>query len=234
MAQLFDIDDGLREATAHARREAARLGHVTRTEVAAADPTGAVSVTVRADGAVVAVALHDQWRTRSAGDLSAAVVAALGAAQQAAAEAWSQALATNESDVDVDEPVTEGQPERPGDPAEFARELNGLLMLVEEQLGDLPRLAAEAAERTVEVAGPAGGITAVARQGTLIRLDCDDRWLSEAPRSRVGAELSAALTKALPGLRRQVDDAIQVGPVGELMDLAADPAVLFRRLGLTN
>jgi len=237
MAQLFDIDDGLREATADARRQAARLGQAARTTVTGADPAAAVSVTVRADGAVTGVSLHDRWRERSAGDLSGAVVAAVGAAQQTAVEAWTAAVTADESDVDVEAPAVEETvrpAEEPGNPAAFAHELNGLLMLVEDQLGEISRLAEEAAQRTVEVTGPAGGITAIAQQGVLLRLGCDDRWLAEAPRSRIEAELSAALTKALPGLRNQVDGAIRVGPVGELLDLAADPAALFRRLGLTS
>ncbi|NUR47274.1 MAG: hypothetical protein HOV71_03980 [Hamadaea sp.] len=234
MAQLFDIDEGLREATAEAQQHAARLRDLTSAEVSGADPAGAVTVTVRSDGAFVDARLHEDWRKRSVGDLSAVVAAALGVAQQSAADAWSAAVAADTpAPPDVREDPAPSTAER-ADPAVFAQSLNSLLQQVEDRLAELPEIAAQAATRVVEATGPSGGITAVAREGTLIRLDCDDRWLADAPRSRIEAELCAALGKALPGLRDQVDGAIRVGPVGELLDLAADPAALFRKLGLTS
>ncbi|NUR70100.1 MAG: hypothetical protein HOU81_04720 [Hamadaea sp.] len=234
MAQLFDIDEGLRQAAAEARQQSARLAALTSAEVSGSDAGGAVAVTVRADGAFVALSLHDEWRKRSGGDLSAAVVAALAAAQQSATEAWSAAVAYD-SPQTLDLPG-ESAPSTAdsGDPALFAQSLDSLLQQVEERLAELPDRAAEAATRVVEATGPAGGVIAVAREGALVRVDCDERWLAEAPRTRIEAELTAALAKALPGLRNQVDAAIRVGPVGELLDLAADPAALFRKLGLTT
>jgi hypothetical protein len=236
MAQLFDIDDGMREATAQAQRQAARLDMASVAPVAAADPTGAVTVTVRADGAVVGVRLQDNWRKRIGGDLAGAVVAAISAAQRDATQAWLDGV---NAETETPPPPAAALPGTPArfagaDPAAFARELQGLLAEVEAQLGDLPSRAREAAQQTVEVRGPAGGITAVAQEGALVRLDCDERWLAEAPRSRVEAELDTVLTRALPGVQQQVTGALRAGPVGELLDLAGDPATLFAHLGLTR
>ena len=235
MARLFDIDDGLRDATAQAQRQAARLDIGATAPASGSDPGGAVTVTVRADGAVVGARLHDSWRQRIAGNLTGAVTQAITAAQKDATQSW---LDTVGEDVDP-APAPPARREVPArfdgaDPAAFAGHLHGLLQEVEAKLAGLPRLASEAAQRTVEVRGPAGGITATAREGTLVSLECDERWLADAPRSRVEAELADVLARALPGVQQQVTGAIRVGPVGELLDLADDPATLFARLGLTQ
>jgi len=235
MARLFDIDEGLRDVTAQAQRQAARLDLRTTTPVSGSDPAAAVTITVRADGAVIGARLHDNWRQRIAGDLTSAVVQAIAAAQQDVTQSW---LDTVHEEAELAPPpiVRRDVPARfdGADPAAFARHLHGLLQEVEAKLADLPRLASEAAQQTVEVRGPAGGITATAREGTLVSLECDERWLADAPRSRVEAELADVLARALPGVQQQVTGAIRVGPVGELLDLADDPATLFARLGLTR
>jgi hypothetical protein len=199
-----------------------------------------VTVWVRADGAVTQARLHDQWRARlGRRDLGEAVAEALTGAQDAATRLWVEST-EDESTTVGEEPASpagrdqgwdEGR--QAGDPVDFARELLALIGEVESYLPDLPGVAQNAVDGEVSIGGPAGGITAVARQGALVRLDVDPRWLAEAPRNRIDEELSAVLAAALPGLRNQATSAIRgVAPVGRLMDLLDDPATLFARLGL--
>lgn len=228
--------DDLKELLAQSQDSAGRLGGLDRT-ASSSDSASAVTVWVRADGAVTQARLHDQWRSRlGRRELGEAVTEAITAAQEAATRLWV------ESTGDGPPAAVEPAPDRPapegrdaGDPVDFARELLALIGEVEAHLPDLAGVAQDAVDREVSIGGPAGGITAVARQGALVRLDIEPRWLAEAPRFRIDEELSAVLAQALPGLRNQATDALRgVAPVGRLMGLLDDPATLFARLGLAD
>jgi hypothetical protein len=231
--------DDLKELLAQSQEAADRLGGLGRT-ASSSDSASAVTVWVRADGAVTQARLHDQWRARlGRRDLGEAVAEALTGAQDAATRLWAESTGDG-STTAGEEPASpagrdQGRDEggEAGDPADFARELLALLGEVESYLPDLPGVAQDAVDREVSIGGPAGGITAVARQGALVRLDVDPRWLAEAPRNRIDEELSAVLAAALPGLHNQATSAMRgVAPVGRLMNLLDDPATLFARLGL--
>jgi hypothetical protein len=239
--------DDLKELLAQSQEAAGRLGGLGQT-ASSSDSAAAVTVWVRADGAVTQARLHDQWRARlGRRDLGEAVAEALTGAQDAATRLWAQSTSDGSTtageepaspagrDQDRDDGRDQGRDKgrEAGDPADFARELLALLGEVESSLPDLPGVAQDAVDREVSVGGPAGGITAVARQGALVRLDVDPQWLAEAPRNRIDEELSAALAAALPGLHNQATSAMRgVAPVGRLMNLLDDPATLFARLGL--
>jgi hypothetical protein len=226
--------EDLKEMLAQSRETAAQLGGLDRT-TAASDAAGAVTVTVRADGSVVQARLHDQWRSRlGAADLSAAVAEAITSAQTRSTEDWAAAPAGEPSAPTPNGPTaSEGEPD--GDPVAFFRELMGLLDDVESRLPDLAAVAQQAVDREVRVAGPAGGLTAIARQGVLVGLEENPQWMREAPRFRVEEELSAVLAQALPGLPKQATAAMrEVAPVGRLLGLLDDPAAFLARLGLTD
>jgi DNA-binding protein YbaB len=223
--------DHLKAILAEAQDSASRLGGLDRTTTAS-DEAGVVTVTVRADGSVVRARLHDQWRSRlGAADLSALVAEAIRIAQEKVSQEWAENPEGGEP-VTVDLTSAKAGHE---DPVDFARELMALLDEVEARLPDLTGVAQQAVDREVRVGGPAGGITAVARQGVLVSLELDPQWIREAPRNRIEEELSAVLAQALPGLRRQATDAMrEVAPVGKLLGLLDDPATLFARLGLVT
>jgi hypothetical protein len=221
--------DDLKDMLAESRETAARLGGLDRTATAA-DPTVSVTVTVRVDGTVVRARLHDQWRTRlGPKELGTAVAEAIAEAQSQAARDWAESPGGElEPALDVSTAWATGE-----DPVEFARELMALLDEVEARLPDLATVAQQAVDREVRVTGPAGGITAIARQGVLAGLEENPQWMREAPRFRIEEELSAVLARALPGLGRQATTALRdVEPVGRLLGLLDDPAALFARLGL--
>jgi hypothetical protein len=240
-----------KELLAQSQEAAGRLGGLGRT-ASSSDSAAAVTVWVRADGAVTQARLHDQWRARlGRRDLGEAVAEALTGAQDAATRLWAESIEDGSitageepaspagRDQGWDEGRDEGRDQgrdeggEAGDPVDFARELLALIGEVESYLPDLPGMAQNAVDHEASIGGPAGGITAVARQGALVRLDVDPRWLAEAPRNRIDEELSAVLAAALPGLRNQATSAMRgVAPVGRLMDLLDDPATLFARLGL--
>ncbi len=223
--------DYLKEMLAQSREAAARLGGFDRTAMAA-DSAGAVTVTVRADGSVVQARLHDQWRSRlGTTELGTAVAEAITRAQGQAARDWAESPGGAEPDTAVG-PIPAGVD---GDPVEFARELLALLDDVERHLPGLADVAQQAVDREVRIGGPAGGITAVARQGVLVGLEENPQWMREAPRNRIEEELSAVLARALPGLQRQATATMRdVAPVGRLLGLLDDPATMFARLGLTE
>lgn len=224
--------DDLKNMLAQSREAAARLGGADRTATSA-DSAGSVTVTVRADGSVVQARLHDQWRTRlGSKELGTAVAEAIADAQSQAARDWAEAPGGGEPEPAIDVSAARGTGE---DPVEFARELMALLEEVEASLPDLATVAQQAVDREVRVSGPAGGMTAIARQGVLVGLEVNPQWMREAPRFRIEEELSAVLAQALPGLGRQADGAArEVAPVGRLLGLLDDPAALFARLGLAG
>jgi len=224
--------DDLKDMLARSQETAAGLGGLDRTAYAT-DATGAVTVTVRADGSVVQARLHDQWRPRlGSADLTTAVAEAITSAQEKAAREWveSPGDAGRLSAVEPGAAVGSGE-----DPVDFARELLDLLAEIEQHLPGLAGVAQQAVDEEVRVEGPAGGITAVTRQGTLVSLEVNPQWMREAPRHRIEEELSAALVQALPGVQKQATRALRdVEPVGRLLGLLDDPAQLFARLGLTS
>lgn len=227
--------DSLKETLALAQDSAGRLGGIGRT-ASAQDASGAVTVTVSASGAVIQAQLHDQWQARlRSADFSSAVAEAIAGAQRQAAQGWAE---------DAAEPSAAApsavEAERRSDPPEqapldFARDLMALLDDVERSLPDLADVAQRAVDQEVRVEGPAGGITAVARQGVLVELTINPQWMREAPRNRVEEELTAVLAKALPGLTQQASGALrEVAPVGRLLGILDDPENLFACLGLNK
>jgi hypothetical protein len=226
--------DELKDLLAQSRQAAAQLGGLDRT-AAAADGSGAVTVTVRADGSVVQARLHDQWRARlGSTELGTAVAEAITNAQTQSARDWAEAPAGEPADHQA-VPARDQSDAEPGDPVEFFRELMALLDDVESRLPDLAEVAQQAVDTEVRVAGPSGGITATARQGVLTGLDLNPQWMREAPRNRVEEELSAVLAQALPGLQKQATSAMrEVAPVGRLLGLLDDPATFLARLGLSE
>ena len=222
--------DQIKDLLAGAQDSAGRLGGQDRTATAS-DAAGIVVVTVRADGSVVQARLHDQWRSRlGSADLGAKVAEAVGVAQEKATQDWLENPGgARPEPIDPRRAIAASE-----DPVDFARELVALLDEVEARLPDLAGIAQQAVDREVRVGGPAGGITAVARQGVLVSLELNPQWIREAPRNRIEEELSAVLAQALPGLQKQATSAMrEVAPVGRLLGLLDDPASLFARLGLT-
>jgi hypothetical protein len=232
---IGDSEATIRGLLDDARSTAARLR--VDGPVSGSDAAGVVTVEVSPRGAVLGVRLDERWRARLAdGDLGKAVVEALGSTQQAAATAWANgsrpAAAADSSappPADVPGRALRSRPEGAG----FARELLSLLMQVETTLSSLPELAAEAATREVLVRGDSMAVTAVARQGVLVRVECDQHWLDAARTGQVERELTSVLTRALPGIGDQVIAELRgTGRIGELLDLAADPVALMGRLGV--
>lgn len=238
-----DHVQGLREL----QREAESLAHLLSAAAGAggnvftgADSSGAVEITISADGVPVDVRLRQDWRDAlGATGLGAAIVAASTAAVTARLTAWGAAMA-EQRDTDrpsKDDPGWLAQAE-PGDPSSRQSELalQSLLDLLNEVDDRMPA-AAEAAQvattqpvtsanlaRTVEVTMTAGTVTVVY---------FNDRWLRTAGHDRIADALAETLKAAHHATARQQDRIFDSVPAfARLQQLTASPETLLRELGL--
>ncbi len=193
------------------------------------DPESVVRAAVNHDGGVVAVQIHPRWKSRLDGkDIGPAIVAAASAAAQALAEGRTEPAPPAQSDPP---PRSRSMPPA-GVPETVRWWLRDLLNDAESSVALLRDRVEQVAAEEVTGRSASGRVSATARGGALVRVDCSPHWLRDVTREQLQTDVLEALAAALPGQSHRVDAAMRgVGRLGELLDLAADPIQLMAALG---
>jgi hypothetical protein len=211
----------------------------------AADPTGAVQVTVTGEGRPSDVEVHQRWRERiEAADLGTAVQAAVQAAGLARLDAWAEdardALSDPVSPATAPSPAPDGSRIRPGvaapgrlDGDRREQALGEILSMLEEVGRQLDRCSAELREPTQAFTAysSARHVSAtVDDSGEVTGIAYDGRWLADAQAHAIGRETGQALRAAgLVAAERGALARLEAGPLGSLRRLATEPEQRVRR-----
>jgi DNA-binding protein YbaB len=238
----MDGNDGLPELAAleQLQREAAELAQVFGGVSAAfggaatgdfdgADETESVRVTVDAQGRVVGVELAADWSAHiESTELGTAVRTAITDATQRRFEAWGQAV-EEATERPAAVPPTAPPAAPPTAPEASIDELFYLLMEVSDQLEGLARGFEAAAQQIVEGRSRHDYVTVAIRNGEVIDIRCDGRWLRQTDAALVSLHLKQAFDAAY----RAADQAApkESSSLQEFRARSGDPIELLRRLG---
>ncbi|MEV0697700.1 hypothetical protein AB0I53_07245 [Saccharopolyspora sp. NPDC050389] len=191
------------------------------------DPSGVVSVSSTFDAVVVSVALADNWRqVVDPRQLHVCVVAAANAATM---------LALGKKLESADLEGTDQPQAAPGsdDSPLSSQDITRLLDEVTADLNAFTQQLTAIADQTVTAESPGRNVSGTAQRGQILQLSLDPNWASAARKSEIETEL-ASLLATLQSKSTPTD--LAGGPrsraIDELNDLASNPQLLLRRLGL--
>ncbi|MFD2422147.1 hypothetical protein [Amycolatopsis pigmentata] len=189
-----------------------------------------VAVLVSPDGEVMQVKLSPVWRQSvEPWDLP-------GRVRSAANAATMRALASSVERFDSTAPVTPVEPQAGAEESSLTSlDVQRLLDAVSEELDQFTERLAEVVDHRAQVQSAGGHVQGSAQRGQVLSLDIDPNWAGQARHSEIETEL----LEVLRGLHdRSAPGELAAGPSGsaisELMDLAADPRRLMRRLGMPD
>jgi DNA-binding protein YbaB len=196
------------------------------------DPDGLVTVVVSREGEVVEVRLSPGWR-RSVDPrgLHSNVLSAANTATM-------RALAYNVERIEIDSTAV-GERAEPGPDADQSplsrQQVQRLLEAVSMELDDFTARLSTVADHPVQVQSAGGHVQGSAQRGQVLWLDIETAWAGQARHTEIEHEL----VEVLRGLHNSsTSRALAAGPTGsaisELMELAADPRRLMRRLGMPD
>jgi DNA-binding protein YbaB len=228
------------------REAAAALGPVT-----AKDDSGAVTVTVDAEGRISSILVSMTWRNSyTAHSLAAGVSEAATKAGVARLEQWGSTV------VEADErpsgrvvPPTpldaDGLASRLSEAVEHDRSgsvyasmqvMSELLHELVDSIEDVRNEVREHLTREYTGRSASGHVTAtIAGNGTLLDLTFDPNWLDSAHPANLGREATQAIHEAYR--RAGGDDVATIvarSPLGRLQRLSEDPVALARAMGLRS
>jgi DNA-binding protein YbaB len=232
--RLHEHVERARKQLTEARNQVAAFAATTSGIAWGADPSSIVRVALNHDGGAVGLEVHPQWKSRLDGrDLGTLVVAASSAATRALAEGRMELPSQAESHPD--------SPPRPrsmpvnGTPEDVRSWLRDLLNEAESSMAVLRDRVERAAAEETTGRSASGRVTATARGGALVRVECSLTWLRDATREQLQSDLLQALRAALPGESHRVNGVVRgTGRLGELFDLVSDPIQLMAALGAAS
>jgi DNA-binding protein YbaB len=197
--------------------------------LAGTDPDGVVEVLVTADAEIAAVRLSRDWRR------SLDPRALDGAVLSAANAATMRALAKSVEDAEF------AAPDEPGvtQPAETSRlnaaDVQRLLDAVHQELAGFTRQLAAVTDRPAEAESSGGHVRGTAERGHFVALTIDATWAAQVRHTEIESELTEVLRElhfaSTPG---ELASGPQGAAISELRELARDPELLMRRLGMPS
>ncbi|HEY6743070.1 MAG TPA: YbaB/EbfC family nucleoid-associated protein [Lapillicoccus sp.] len=228
------------------REAAAALGPVT-----AKDDSGAVTVTVDAEGRISSILVSITWRNSyTAHSLAAGVTEAATKAGVARLEQWGstvvkaderpsgRVVAPTPLDADglasrLSEAVEQ---DRSGSVYASMQVMSELLHELVDSIEDVRNEVREHLSREYTGRSASGHVTATtAGNGTLLDLTFDPNWLDSAHPANLGREATQAIHEAYR--RAGGDDVATIvarSPLGRLQRLSEDPVALARAMGLRS
>jgi DNA-binding protein YbaB len=218
--------------------------------VTAKDDTGAITVTLDAQGRISAILVSMTWKTSyTAHSLAAGVNAAANAAGVARLEQWGTTL------VEADERPSERGLAPQLDADDLAQRLSEAVDrdrsgsvdasmqvmrdLLHELVESIEEVRDEVREHlTKEYTGrsASGHVKAtIGGNGTLLDLTFDSTWLDSAHPANIGREATQALHEAYRQAGGEdVETIVARSPLGRIQRLSEDPVALARAMGLRN
>ncbi|GAB2962684.1 hypothetical protein LWP59_18380 [Amycolatopsis acidiphila] len=190
------------------------------------DADHVVQVVVSPDAEVVAVRLSPSWRqVVDPRALHTSVRSAANAATMAA-------LARSVEQVDPTAASASPGASAVDESALTGRDVEGLLDAVDAELRQFTARLSAIVDQPAEVSSSGGHVRGSAQRGQVLALDLDSTWAGRARHTEIETEL----VEVLRGLHdASTPRELAAGPTGsaisELMELAADPRCLMRRLG---
>jgi hypothetical protein len=192
------------------------------------DSDGVVAVVVSPEAEVVGVRLSPEWRSAvDPRELHSKVLLAANTATM-------RALACNVERMDSTAAAEPAEPRADADQSALTtQDVQRLLYAVSAELDQFTERLSAVVGHPVQVQSAGGHVQGSAQQGQVLQLDIDPVWAGQARHTEIENEL----VEVLRGLNGSTTPrALGAGPSGnaisELMDLAADPQRLMRRLGL--
>ncbi|MFJ9783689.1 hypothetical protein ACIRSS_29200 [Amycolatopsis sp. NPDC101161] len=193
------------------------------------DPDGVVEVLVTADAAIAAVRLARDWRrSLDPRALDGAVLAAANAATM-------RALAKSVEENPI-EPAGDAEGTHPAETGRLdAADVQRLLDSVHQELAGFTRQLAAVVDRPAEAESSGRHVRGTAERGHFTTLTIDPGWAGQVRHTEIESELTEVLrdlhSASTPG---ELAAGPQGPAVAELMDLARDPELLMRRLGMPS
>jgi hypothetical protein len=221
----------IQRVTAGLQERLGRARSAGRPQVEATDRSGAIRVTVDADGLPDSVRVDSAWRNclEPAGFATALVEACQAAAGQRMTS-WSQALHNQHAARHQTEPAAEDDPL----PAALRERINQVDprpvdKVTEDVLAAFDRVAEFAAAspltRMATGTDTSGRITVTVSKAGLVSCTAGDAWVSQ----QTGSTLATALNEALSAARAALAEALaEPGPAGQLDDLLAEALAILQ------
>jgi hypothetical protein len=193
------------------------------------DADRVVQVVVSPEAEVIAVRLSPDWR-RSV-DQRALHTSVLSAANAATM----RALAHNVEQVDLTATEPPGESANGDESGLTTQDVQRLLDAVSAELGQFTDRLSAVVDQPVHLRSAGGHVQGSAQRGQVLGLDIDSVWAGQARHSEIETEL----LEVLRGLHdastpRELAAGPSGGAISELMELAADPHRLMRRLGMPD
>jgi hypothetical protein len=191
------------------------------------DPDGVVEVLVTPDAAIVNVRLARDWRrSLDPRALGGAVLAAANAATM-------RALAKSVEDSQIEVSGEPAAPQHTETGSLSSADVQRLLDSVHQEIAGFSRQLAAVVDRPAQAESSGYHVQGTAERGHFTSLTIDPSWAGQVRHTEIESELTEVLRKlhneSTPG-------ELAAGPQGpaisELMDLARDPELLMRRLGM--
>lgn len=221
----------------------------TVTTVSQTDSSGAVTVTVDADGGLQDVRVDQGWQQRLEPDmLGPAVQDALLAAAAARGDQWASAFAEQSSEPPPRvRPMLTPALSFAGQLGELTRSSSGggpttatleaLLEMVQALNASIDDVSRQVADhQATEYVGRSSShhVTAtVTGAGAVVSLRYDERWLARAHPVNVGRETTQAIHDGYRSMAgRSAQSIIDDSPLGQIQALAHDPVALAERMRL--
>lgn len=191
------------------------------------DPDGVVEVLVTPVAQIVTVRLAREWRR----SLDPRVLGR--AVLSAANTAVMRALAKSVEDTEIGAPPP-GEPTPHADRSPLSTaDVQRLLDSVAVELEGFSQQLSAVVDRPAQAESSGGHVSGSAERGHFTTLTIDPSWAAQVPHTEIAGELTEVL-RALHSASTPGE--LATGPQGpaitELMDLARDPELLMRRLGM--
>lgn len=239
--QVAELRDALDRQTERFERARGEIGPLT-----AADSSGAVTVTVDAEGVLRSVAVAADWQRHLQPEaLGGGVQDAMAAAAASRAQRWATTYAQDEPPPALRPMPTPGQSlagrltelTEQAAPAGDEHVLGALLEMVRELNDSIDQVSADVQRALgAQFTGrsSSGHVTAVVTgAGAVAAMGCDDSWVRRAHHSNVGREMTEAIRDAYrQAADRRPAQIIEDSPLGQIQRLAGDPTALADRLRL--
>jgi hypothetical protein len=224
-------EDILREMSGHAAGQQVLI-HALQDRMPgraeATDPSGAVQVTLDADGLPASFEVDEGWRSSlHPTAFGAAVVAAFTAATRRRLTGWAQALEGidlsgsdgGEQPVAVQKVQPPSRLDGPARPREAGELLRDLLDIT----ADLDAIV-EPGLRQATGSTASGMLTLTLGSDATLSCSADQAWASD----KSGGELTAALNTALAAARRELTDAANAAPANRAARLLDEAVALLK------
>lgn len=191
------------------------------------DPDRVVQVEVSPDADVVAVRLSPRWRrTVDPRELQARVLSAANAATMAA-------LARKVERVDLTAASAPPEGAAASESPLAGQDVQRLLDAVDAELRQFTARLSAVVDRPAQARSSGGHVQGSAQRGRVLTLELDSTWAGRVRHTEVETELVEVLRNLH---HASAPSELAAGPTGsaisELMELAADPHRLMRRLGM--